>query len=110
MATALVSLCASFSSGKEAPLPAPSEKAAPVIAAPASERWIQNFQNAHYYWFIANGDVYDGWYTIGQEIGRMETLTGLFCDTDPSGDLVSRGYTLPIVPHLVWPSAFVFSH
>ncbi len=103
--TALITLCTSFSSGKGA---SPSKSPAKETRSP--ERWITNRQNTHYYWFIANGDVYDGYYTLGQEIGRMETLTGKYCDNDPSGELVSRGYSLPIVPHLTWPFAYVFSH
>lgn len=95
--TALITLCTSFSSGKGASHSGPS---------PVSKE----FQNQHYYWYLADGGTYDGFWTVAQEITRMEDDYGVFCDTDPTGGTtVSRGYVLPI-PTLIWPSQFVFAH
>ncbi|HEY6902571.1 MAG TPA: hypothetical protein VI233_18060, partial [Puia sp.] len=67
-------------------------------------------QNTHYYWFLS-GDVYDGFNTIPVEISRMEDLFGVTCDTNPTGGtLVAKGYVMPFVPHLFFPSAFIYSH
>lgn len=99
VATALITLCTSFSSGKGA---SPSSD-------PSSATVLKD--NTHYYWYLANGDVYDGWYTIGQEITRLETMYGVFVDTSPSGaTLLSRGYVIYGTPHLIWPSAYLYGH
>ena len=98
LTTALITLCTSFSSGKGA---SPSK-----LSSVSKE-----YQNQHYYWFRADGDAYDGYFTISQEVLRMEQMYGEFCDTDPTGGtLVSRGYILPTVPHIIWASQFIFAH
>jgi len=68
-------------------------------------------QNTHYYWYLASGDVYDGWRTVTDEITSLETRYGVSVDTDPrGGTLLARGYTLFGTPHLVWPSAYLYGH
>lgn len=94
--TALITLCTSFSSGKGAGL---------TKHSPAALK-----DNAHYYWYLADGGTYDGFWTVAQELSRMEDEYGVFCDTDPAGGTtVARGFVLPI-PTLIWPSQFVFAH
>jgi hypothetical protein len=98
VATVLLTLCASFSSGKESATPIPPQRSAA-------------FKDTRFYWFLTPSDSYDGFFSITIEIGRMEQLYGLYCDTDPTGGtLVAKGYVLPTVPHVIWPSQFIFSH
>jgi hypothetical protein len=100
VATVLISLCTSFSSGKEMS----SSKTL------SSTHVLKD--NTHYYWYLSNGDVYDGWYTISQEISRLQTMYGVYVDLSPAGGatLLARGYFLYGTPHLVWPSASCYGH
>lgn len=96
IATVLITLCTSFNFAEE--------------RTPSKNNVVVR-QNAHFYWFTVPADAYDGYNTVTYEIGRMEMVTGKFCDTDPTGGvLVARGYVLPIVPHVIWPSQFIFAH
>lgn len=41
--------------------------------------------NVHYYFYLDDGDTFDAYNTVGDEITRLEVLLGAFIDTNPSG-------------------------
>ena len=99
IATALITLCTSFSSGKGS---------SPSTFSPV----IKEFQNQHYYWYLTNGDVYDGWNTASTEVSRLETMYGVYVDANPAnaGVPLARAYVLYGTPHLVWSSITLYGH
>lgn len=67
--------------------------------------------NTHYYWYLDNGTVYDGWYTTADEITRLEDEYGVYIDTDQvDGTLIASGYGIKGYPHTVYASVFLYSH
>ncbi|HVV07241.1 MAG TPA: hypothetical protein VHC96_23600 [Puia sp.] len=67
--------------------------------------------NVHYYFYLDDGDTFDAYNTVGDEITRLEVLLGAFIDTNPSGGYeVARGYINNNYPHTIWPSAYLFEH
>ena len=107
LATALITLCTSFSSGKGASPSKFSSVSTSVTPASATHSSFSLFRdNTHYYWYLTNGDVYDGWYTISDEISRLEAMYGVYVDLSPGwgSTLLSQGFILYGTPHLIWPS------
>jgi hypothetical protein len=67
--------------------------------------------NTHYYWYLDNGTVYDGWYTTADEITRLEARYDVYIDTDQiDGTLIASGYGIKGYPHYVYASVFLYSH
>lgn len=67
--------------------------------------------NTHYYWYLDNGTVYDGWYTTADEITRLEDEYDVYVDTDPvDGTLIASGYGIKGYPHYIYASVFLYSH
>ena len=67
--------------------------------------------NIHYYFYLNNGTVYDGWFTTSQEIGRLEDDYGVYVDTSPlGGTLLGSGYAIKGYPHLIYASVFLYGH
>ena len=96
VATLLLLACISFSSGKDA---CPPEKGNSTLTS------------ANYHYYLASGDVYDGYYTVAQEISRLEVMYNVFVDTNPlGGTLLARGYTVFGVPHMIWPASLLYGH
>ncbi|HEY4291286.1 MAG TPA: hypothetical protein VGN00_29495 [Puia sp.] len=97
--TALITLCTSFSSGKGA---------SPSKLSPVSKE----YQGQRYYWYLSNGDVYDGWSTPSTEIGRLETMYGVYVDANPAnaGFQLARAFVYYGTPHLIWPSITLYGH
>lgn len=95
IATVLITLCTSFSSGKERALP----KSAAATA-----------DNVHYYFYLYD-DSYDGFFTTSQEIARLELTYDVYVDTNPfGGTLLARGYANNSYPHTIWASVFLYGH
>lgn len=81
----------------------PGKKASPPTPASGS--------NTSYYYYLEPGDTFDSYNTVAGEISRLESITGLYVDTNPfGGTLVAKGYTNNIVPHTIWPSSYLYSH
>ena len=101
IAVVLSVFCTSFSS-VTSPAPISTSVAAPSLLK----------DNTHYYWYLNNGDVYDGWYTIADEISRLSTMYGVYVDMSPynGGTLLSRGFVLYGSPHLIWASVYCYGH
>ena|ERR1700754_3846420 len=97
--TALITLCTSFSSGKGA-------------SHPKDSYVSKAFQNQHYYWYLMNGDVYDGWNTVGTEMSRLQTMYGMYIDANPAnaGIPLARAFVAYGTPHLIWPSITLYGH
>jgi hypothetical protein len=67
--------------------------------------------NIHYYWYLDNGTVYDGWYNTDDEIARLEEEYGVYVDTYPfDGTLIASGYGIKGYPHSVYASVFLYAH
>jgi len=67
--------------------------------------------NIHYYFYLNNGTVYDGWYTTSQEISRLENMYGVYVDGSPlGGTLLGSGYAIKGYPHLIYASVFLYGH
>jgi hypothetical protein len=95
-AVILLVLCTSFTSGKESVVP----RHRPAFA-----------DNAHYYFYLASGDTYDGFYTTTEEIDRLEAMYDVYVDNDPfGGTILSRGYVIKGTPHLIGASIFLYGH
>jgi hypothetical protein len=115
-AAMMMIFCASFSSGRNANLP---KHVVPMAVNVTSIKLLPSGftpsvlkDNTHYFWYLASGDVYDGWYTIAQETARLETIYGVYVDGNPGngGYLLSTAYGLYGTPHLIWPSYFLYGH
>ena len=75
------------------------------------EKQAAQTDNTHYYWYLDNGTVYDGWYTTADEITRLEAEYDVYIDTYPvDGTLIASGYGIKGYPHYVYASVFLYSH
>ncbi len=96
VATIFLLLCTSFRSDKKMVLPYERKPAV---------------DNIHYYFYLNNGTVYDGYYTIYDEISRLETIYGVYVDGSPlGGTLLASGYPFKGIPHLTYAASFLYGH
>jgi len=67
--------------------------------------------NVHYYYYLDNGDTFDAYNTIADEITHLEIILGTYVDTNPSGGyIVARGYINNNYPHTIWPNSYMYAH
>jgi hypothetical protein len=97
MATVVVLISTSFTSGKETTgFPQQSANASYVPM---------------YYFYLAEDGSYQGFFSTNQEIANLEELYDVYVDTSPfGGTLLSSGYAIPGVPHTVWASVNLYGH
>jgi len=66
---------------------------------------------ANYYFYLEPADTFDSYNSVGNEILRLEQLTGFYVDTSPfGGTLVANGFTNNDYPHDVWPTIHLYAH
>ena len=68
-------------------------------------------QNTHYYFYLNGGTTYDGWYSVADETDRLETMYGVYVDTNPfGGTQLAAGYVLKGYPHFIYASVILYGH
>jgi hypothetical protein len=95
IATAWLILFSAFTNGKQA----------------SSSTSHHSRDNTYYYYYLADDDSYDAYNTVAGEIAHLESLYGVYVDTNPfGGTLLARGYINNWYPHTIWPSSYLYGH